>query len=83
MPRNPTVARIFRHIRLSENIGSGFDKMIKGWTAHYKAKPEISGDFDYYKIVFRFNEESKKLKSGGQKRWPENYPRAGGCFGFN
>lgn len=55
MPRNPTVARIFRHIRLSENIGSGFDKMIKGWTAHYKAKPEISGDFDYYKIVFNFD----------------------------
>lgn len=55
MPRNPTVARIFRHIRLSENIGSGFDKMINGWTAHYRAKPEISGDFDYYKIVFNFD----------------------------
>lgn len=67
MPRNPTIARIFRHVRLSENIGSGFDKMIKGWMSHYKTKPEISGDFDYYKIAFRFDKEGRELEKGGQK----------------
>ncbi len=60
MPRNPVVARIFRIIKLAENIGSGFDKMIKGWRAHYKKTPEISGDFDYYKIVFPFNDKDTK-----------------------
>lgn len=73
MPKNPTIARIFRHVRLSENIGSGFDKMIKGWMSHYKTKPEISGDFDYYKIAFRFDKEGRELEKGGQKGWSETY----------
>jgi len=52
MPRNNTIARIFRTIKLSENIGSGFYKMFNGWTSYYKRKPKVEGDFDYYKIVF-------------------------------
>ena len=66
MPRNRTVARIFRHIGLSENIGSGFDKMFKGWASYYKHKPKVSGDFDYYKIVFYL--EPKSAKSGVLKK---------------
>jgi len=63
MPRNRTVARIFRHIGLSENIGSGFDKMFKGWVSYYKKKPEVTGDFDYYKIVFYLEPKNvKKIK---------------------
>ncbi len=66
MPRNPTVARVFRHIKLSENIGSGFDKMFNGWTAYYKHKPKVSGDFDYYKIVFSLEPKgSGKTKKQG------------------
>ena len=38
MPRNSTIARIFRTIKLSENIGSGFHKMFNGWTFYYKKK---------------------------------------------
>jgi ATP-dependent DNA helicase RecG len=30
MPRNPIIARVFRAIKLSENAGSGFDKMFSG-----------------------------------------------------
>ena len=52
MPRNPTVAKIFRFIKLSENIGSGFHKMINGWEKHYYQKPIITGDFDMYTITF-------------------------------
>ncbi|OQA91975.1 MAG: Divergent AAA domain protein [Elusimicrobia bacterium ADurb.Bin231] len=61
LPRNPTVAKIFRIINLSENIGSGFDKMLNGWKAHYKNTPEITGDFDYYKIIFRFNKPDAEI----------------------
>jgi len=52
MPRNPTIAKIFRFIKLSENIGSGFHKMINGWEKHYHQKPIIMGDFDMYTITF-------------------------------
>ncbi|MDD5686362.1 MAG: hypothetical protein PHE88_00820 [Elusimicrobia bacterium] len=40
--------------RTIKNIGSGFDKMINDWKYFYKIEPGITGDFDYYKIVFRF-----------------------------
>ena len=52
LPRNPIVAKIFRYIRFSENIGSGFHKMINGWNAQYHLNPIIEGAFDYYKITF-------------------------------
>ena len=52
LPRNPIIAKIFRFVRLAENIGSGFHKMIYGWKQHYDIEPDINGDFDYYKITF-------------------------------
>ena len=39
-------------VKLAENIGSGFHKMINGWNSHYHLKPLIEGDFDFYKITF-------------------------------
>ncbi|MRG76575.1 MAG: hypothetical protein C5S33_02270, partial [ANME-2 cluster archaeon] len=47
MPRNPIVTRIFRVIKLAENAGSGFDKMITGWKAYYEDVPVVSGGVDY------------------------------------
>lgn len=35
LPRNPIVAKIFRFVKFSENIGSGFHKMIDGWNSYY------------------------------------------------
>ena len=52
LPRNPVVAKLFRFIKLSENIGSGFSKMISGWQKHYHVKPLIASDFDFYTITF-------------------------------
>ena len=46
LPRNPVLAKLFRYIRFAENIGSGFHKMIGGWTHRYHLKPVIEGDFD-------------------------------------
>ena len=50
--RNPSVARMFRLIRLAENIGSGFTKMFTGWRAYQGTEPVIDGAFDSYKITF-------------------------------
>lgn len=60
LPRNPIIARIFRFVKFSESIGSGFNKMIKGWKSYYKATPLIEGDFDHYKITFPFNDSTNK-----------------------
>ena len=31
LPRNPILAKLFRSVRLAENAGTGFTKMIRGW----------------------------------------------------
>jgi ATP-dependent DNA helicase RecG len=64
MPRNNVIARIFRTIRLSENMGSGFYKMFHGWNAYYAKKPVVEGDFDYYKIMFYLEKKPEALKGG-------------------
>lgn len=67
MPRNNTIARIFRTIKLSENIGSGFHKMFKGWASYYKRKPKVEGDFDYYKITFYLDKKGGKQHRAAKK----------------
>lgn len=52
LPRNPIIAKIFRFVKLAEDMGTGFHKMINGWSKFYKIPPKIIGDFDYYKITF-------------------------------
>jgi len=61
MPRNPIVTRIFRVIKLAENAGSGFDKMINGWKAYYEDVPVVSGGVDYYKITFPLVKGTEKV----------------------
>ncbi|OYT34997.1 MAG: hypothetical protein B6U87_01130 [Candidatus Aenigmarchaeota archaeon ex4484_52] len=34
LPRNPIIAKIFRFVKFSENIGSGFHKIFNGWKTH-------------------------------------------------
>jgi ATP-dependent DNA helicase RecG len=52
LPRNPIIAKTFRFIKFSENIGSGFHKMIDGWKHKFHLEPITEGDFDFYKITF-------------------------------
>jgi len=61
MPRNPIIAKIFRFVKLAEDMGTGFHKMINGWYEFYQIKPGIEGDFDYYKITFPTTRETGKL----------------------
>jgi len=61
MPRNPIVTRIFRVIKLAENAGSDFDKMINGWKAYYEDVPVVSGGVDYYKITFPLVKTGEKV----------------------
>ena len=62
-PRNKTVARLFRFLKLSENIGSGFYKMFNGWEQYYNSKPVIEYDFDHYSIKFYFGDKIVSSKN--------------------
>lgn len=56
MPRNGIVAKLFRVIKLAENGGYGFDKMINGWKEFYDQEPEFITDFDRITVVMPFDE---------------------------
>jgi len=36
LPRNPVIAKLFRNVKLAENAGYGFDKMLKWEKETYK-----------------------------------------------
>ncbi len=73
-PRNPILAKIFRFVKFSENIGSGFHKMFQGWKKQYNTAPIVEGDFDSYKITFPFNNRVDKTTNkttNKEERIPE------------
>lgn len=55
MPRNPIIAKLFRVVKLAENAGYGFDKMIEGWKKYTGAKPEFEQGQDFTKATFYLN----------------------------
>jgi len=61
MPRNPIIAKTFRFVKLAEDMGTGFHKMINGWSGFYHIEPEITGDLDYYKITFPAGRKTEKV----------------------
>ncbi len=52
IPRNPILARLFRAIKLAENAGYGFDKMIDGWKTYTKKPIEFKSDLDTTVAIF-------------------------------
>ncbi len=59
MPRNPIIAKLFRVVKLAENAGYGFDKMIAGWKKYTGAKPEFEQGQDFTKATFYLNPVKK------------------------
>ncbi|MCD4696820.1 MAG: putative DNA binding domain-containing protein [Bacteroidales bacterium] len=54
IPRNPIIAKLFRVVKLAENAGFGFDKMIGGWSQYTKNAPEFLKDIDSTTAIFEF-----------------------------
>lgn len=57
IPRNPVLASTFRAVRLAENAGFGFDKMIDGWEAYNRSKPIIYSDLTSTIMTFSFSDK--------------------------
>jgi len=53
LPRNPVLAKLFRAVKLAENAGYGFDKMINGWLEYNPGtSPDFNPGIDYSIISF-------------------------------
>lgn len=60
MPRNPILAKFFRVVRLAENAGYGFDKMISGWKAYTGHPPKFDEGQDFTKVTFYLKSTTQK-----------------------
>ena len=52
LPRNPILAKLFRSVRLAENAGTGFTKMIRGWQIYKGQSPVFHQEIDYTLVTF-------------------------------
>jgi predicted HTH transcriptional regulator len=52
IPRNPIIAKLFRAVKLAENAGYGFDKMIEGWKTYSEIPIEFQTDLDTSTTIF-------------------------------
>ena len=52
IPRNPILARLFRAVKLAENAGYGFDKMVDGWKYYTDIPIEFKSDLDSSSTIF-------------------------------
>ena len=58
--RNPVLAKFFRVVRLAENAGYGFDKMISGWKAYTGKPPLFDEGQDFTKVTFYLKSATQK-----------------------
>jgi len=68
LPRNPVIAKLFRCVRLAENAGYGFDKMLK-WEKVTKTKVVFANSIAFSVVKFIFPEELLEIiggQTGGQ-----------------
>lgn len=69
IPRNPILARTFRAVKLAENAGYGFDKMISGWKSYEGNEPVFQTEIDQTIVTFPLavEEARKEPADGGTK----------------
>lgn len=64
IPRNPILAKLFRMVKLAENVGYGFDKMDDNWQLYNNTAPEYIIPFDstIVKLITIVEDTAKKDK---------------------
>ncbi len=58
IPRNPILAKLFRVVKLAENAGYGFDKMIDGWKTYISEPIKFNTDLDTSVTTFYLEQNS-------------------------
>jgi len=80
MPRNPIIAKIFRVVKLAENAGYGFDKMISGWKRYTGNAPVFEPGQDYTKVTFFYERTLPDERKGEEKvgkKWGKSVEEMG------
>jgi ATP-dependent DNA helicase RecG len=66
IPRNPVIAKLFRNVKLADNAGYGFDKMLK-WGKSTHTKVDFENSIDVALVTFKIdNVDSPSGQTGGQ-----------------
>ena len=63
IPRNPILAKLFRAVKLAENAGYGFDKIIDGWKTYIDIPIEFQTDLDTSLTTFILEKEKENQAS--------------------
>lgn len=66
-PRNPTLLRMFRHVALAEEAGTGLPKILKTWRAAGLELPSITSDTERYE--FKLTLRLVHLLSAQDRSW--------------
>ena len=75
-------------VKLAENAGFGFDKMINGWKAYTSFMPEFDQGQDYTKVTFYFKKREemmvseKALEYGSEGKWVLGEEKLGYKLGY-
>ena len=54
IPRNPVIAKLFRNVKLADNAGYGFDKMLK-WEKCTHTKVSFESSIDVALVTFKID----------------------------
>jgi ATP-dependent DNA helicase RecG len=60
LPRNPVIAKLFCNVRLADNAGFGFDKMLQ-WEKFTQAKVIFENSINVALVTFTLNAANKKV----------------------
>ena len=67
IPRNKTIAKLFRLVKLAENAGFGFDRMNTGWATYSKTLPEYKAERDFLIVKFSLEPLNKDITETVEK----------------
>ncbi|WP_066161410.1 RNA-binding domain-containing protein [Aliarcobacter skirrowii] len=63
IPRNPILAKLFRVVKLAENAGYGFDKMIDGWKTYTDIPIDFKTDMDTSLTTFYLEKKEAQVEA--------------------
>ena len=76
IPRNRTIAILFRMVKLAENAGFGFDRMNKGWATYSKTPPEYMPERDFMIVKFFIDPVEAKKDKIAKDSSPKGSPKS-------
>ncbi|WP_439256816.1 RNA-binding domain-containing protein [Lonepinella sp. BR2271] len=66
VPRNPVIAKLFRHVKLAENAGFGFDKIL-AWEGETHTKVNFDKSIAFSKVTFPLAKKFGDMEQTGDK----------------